>query len=238
MEKVDVSQIPDEITIADYPNYRITKDGNVFNGNRMLKPFINKDGYMCVKLSKNGKAKNFFLHRLIAESFIPNPENKPYIDHINCIRTDNRLGNLRWVTIKENNNNPITKKRVGEAKKGDKCPFYGIRGKCNKQSKALFQFDSCGNLIKYYECIDDCCKENNYNHAFITRCCQHKCDLAYGYRFEYALDYFADLIRKMRHAQRRYFATRSKDVLAESKRLEALVDAVIGRLYDKQMKLF
>ena len=55
---------------------------------------------------------------------------------------------------------------------------------------------------------------------------------------EITLDYLADLVKKMRHQQRRYFATRNKDVLAESKRLEALVDAVIGRLYDKQMKLF
>lgn len=55
---------------------------------------------------------------------------------------------------------------------------------------------------------------------------------------EITLDYLAGLVKQMRHAQRRYFATRSKDVLAESKRLEALVDAVIGRLYDKQMKLF
>ena len=55
---------------------------------------------------------------------------------------------------------------------------------------------------------------------------------------EITLDYLAGLVKQMRHQQRRYFATRSKDVLAESKRLEALVDAVIGRLYDKQMKLF
>lgn len=55
---------------------------------------------------------------------------------------------------------------------------------------------------------------------------------------EITLDYLADLVKQMRHQQRRYFATRNKDVLAESKRLEALVDAVIGRLYDKQMKLF
>lgn len=55
---------------------------------------------------------------------------------------------------------------------------------------------------------------------------------------EITLDYLADLVKQMRHQQRRYFATRNKDVLAESKRLEALVDAVIGRLYDKQMRLF
>lgn len=52
------------------------------------------------------------------------------------------------------------------------------------------------------------------------------------------LEYLAEITKRMRHAQRRYFATRNKDVLAESKRFEALVDAVIGRLYDKQMKLF
>lgn len=55
---------------------------------------------------------------------------------------------------------------------------------------------------------------------------------------EITVEYLAEITKQMRHAQRRYFATRSKDVLAESKRLEALVDAVIGRLYDKQMKLF
>ena len=55
---------------------------------------------------------------------------------------------------------------------------------------------------------------------------------------EITVEYLAEITKQMRHAQRRYFATRSKDVLAESKRLEALVDAVIGRLYDKQMRLF
>ena len=55
---------------------------------------------------------------------------------------------------------------------------------------------------------------------------------------EITLDYLAGLVKQMRHQQRRYFATRSKDVLAESKRLEALVDAVINKLYDRQMNLF
>lgn len=55
---------------------------------------------------------------------------------------------------------------------------------------------------------------------------------------EITVEYLAETVKQMRHAQRRYFATRNKDVLSESKRLEALVDAVIGRLYDKQMKLF
>lgn len=55
---------------------------------------------------------------------------------------------------------------------------------------------------------------------------------------EITLDYLAEITKQMRHYQRRYSATRNKDVLAESMKLEALVDAVIGKLYDKQMGLF
>ena len=54
------------------------------------------------------KCKDYKLHRVVAELFIPNPENKPCIDHINTVKTDNRVCNLRWCSHKENNNNPLT----------------------------------------------------------------------------------------------------------------------------------
>lgn len=57
------------------------------------------------------------IHRLIAEAFIPNPENKPCIDHINTIRHDNRIENLRWATYKENGNNEITKTNLSNSQK-------------------------------------------------------------------------------------------------------------------------
>lgn len=60
----------------------------------------------------------FFIHRAVAELFVPNPENKPVIDHINTDRLDNRAENLRWVTTKENCNNPLTRRHYSESKRG------------------------------------------------------------------------------------------------------------------------
>ena len=67
----------------------------------------------------------FKIHRAVAELYIPNPDNKPFIDHINTNPLDNRAENLRWVTQKENCNNPLTKKHMSEACKGKPGTFKG-----------------------------------------------------------------------------------------------------------------
>tara|TARA_R110002126_G_scaffold255862_1_gene398890 strand:+ start:439 stop:915 length:477 start_codon:yes stop_codon:yes gene_type:complete len=75
----------------------------IFKGyTKEIKHYKRPDGYMQVALYKNGKRKMFKVHRLLAIAFIPNPENKRCVDHINGIRDDNRLENLRWVTHSEN----------------------------------------------------------------------------------------------------------------------------------------
>lgn len=71
-------------------------------------------GYLYVGLSKGHKKYHRTIHRLIALTFIPNPDNKPCVDHIDGDKTNNRVGNLRWCTVKENNQNPITRKRHRE----------------------------------------------------------------------------------------------------------------------------
>ena len=93
----------DWVIIEDFPNYSICKDGVIMNNEsgHILNPRINSDGYLRVKLS--GKIK--LLHRLLALAFIPNPDNKSVIDHINRDKLDNRLENLRWATILENGQN-------------------------------------------------------------------------------------------------------------------------------------
>jgi len=68
---------------------------------RVLKTY-NQKGYRSIKLRKNGKIVSVIVHRLIAQTFIPNPENKPFVNHINEIKSDNRVENLEWCTNEEN----------------------------------------------------------------------------------------------------------------------------------------
>ena len=94
------------ISIVGNPKYAVNILGEVKNvtKGRILKPMLNR-GYLSVTLYTNNKQTFHNIHRLIALHFIPNPENKPCIDHINRIRSDNRIENLRWVTKAENNQN-------------------------------------------------------------------------------------------------------------------------------------
>ncbi len=84
--------------------YSSTEDGFIFSHifNKYLKGTPDKDGYLRVSLSKNGKSFNRIVHRLVLESFVSNPLNKPQVNHINGVKDDNRLCNLEWCTPSEN----------------------------------------------------------------------------------------------------------------------------------------
>lgn len=99
--------------IAGYEGlYQVSNYGRVKNAKtgRIMKPKNNGRGYLCLSLHINGKRKFYNIHRLVANAFIPNIENKPEIDHIDCDQSNNRTDNLRWVTRLENMRNPITVK--------------------------------------------------------------------------------------------------------------------------------
>ena len=103
--------------IKEFPLYNISIDGKVINikSGKILKGRKDKNGYKRVILYNKSGYKNKQIHRLVAEAFIPNPENKPQVDHIDTVRTNNNAGNLRWVTCRENNLNPLTMERYKKA---------------------------------------------------------------------------------------------------------------------------
>ena len=85
---------------------------------KMMKMSLLNTGYLIVKLSKQGKVFPFLVHRLVAEAFVPNPENKEQVNHLNETKTDNRACNLSWVSLKENINYGSHNKRSAESRKG------------------------------------------------------------------------------------------------------------------------
>ena len=94
--------------INGYPLYMIYQDGRIWSKKgkgRFLKHVVNPSGYHTVVVYQDKKPKRFYVHRLVAIHYIPNPDNKPEVDHINRDRHDYRLENLRWVTSLENSEN-------------------------------------------------------------------------------------------------------------------------------------
>ena len=135
---------------------------------KILKSNLNTYGYPFVGLCKNGVTKRVSVHILTAKAFIPNPENKPTVDHINAIRTDGRVENLRWFTYKEQfNDNKITspplKKRSSELGKKyiqNAIDSTKVKVKCKTTGEI---FNSIKEAARYYAInnsgdISKCCK--------------------------------------------------------------------------------
>ncbi len=103
------------IIIENFPNYRIDSTGNIWSIRtkrcKLMNPYTFKFGYKMVCLHRDGKFFNFLVHRLVAKSFIPNPENKPFVCHKNDNPSDNRVNNLFWGTQKDNMDDMISKGR-------------------------------------------------------------------------------------------------------------------------------
>lgn len=118
--------------------YQVSNLGNIkslnynhTNEEKELKILKRKDGYCYVHLQCNNNRKDFCIHRLVAHMFVKGYFDGAEVDHINCVRDDNRSDNLRWCTTKENMNNPLTKeKRVGENN-----PMYGKNHKSETKMK-------------------------------------------------------------------------------------------------------
>ena len=135
--------------IKNFESYSISNLGNVKNNdtNKILKQY-NFQGYKIIHL----KDKHLRVHRLVAEAFIPNPENKPCVDHKNNIRDDNRIDNLRWATIKENCQNVSISSR-------NKSGYKGVNWdkRSNRWRASIFE-NGLKVHIGYFESLDDAVK--------------------------------------------------------------------------------
>jgi len=158
--------------IKGYKHYFINQKGEVLSKIKgkplILKQRINKHGYVQINLRKDTKVTTHQVHRLVAEAFIPNPENKLTVNHINGDKTDNRVENLEWNTYSEN---------INHAYKVLKRPQY--------EQKQVQQIDKNNNIIKIWDGIREAGRELGIKHNSISLVCQNKRKTAGGFNWSY-----------------------------------------------------
>ena len=143
-------------------------DGRVFNyTGKILSPRPNPKGYLSCVLTKNCESHTIHIHREVAKAFIPNPENKPQINHLNGIKSDNKTDNLCWATQSENMLHSFREL-------GRKGGMFGKRGNLNKESIPVSQFSLIGELIKFHEGICDASRKTGIDRSTISSVCNHK----------------------------------------------------------------
>lgn len=136
--------------------YAITSCGKVWSYRRkkFLSPVKNNDGYLHVHLCKDGKPKDFKIHRLVAEAYIPNPDNLKDVDHINGNKEHNYINNLQWMTHEDN-----------------------VRKASNKKVR-------CVETGEIFDSITIAAKEKNVNRVDISKVCNGNRKTCGGYHWE------------------------------------------------------
>ena len=144
----------------------------------VLRPRNTKRYYM-IALYKNKKRKDILIHKIVAQIFVENKENKPFVNHKDENTFNNNSNNLMWCTHQENMNWGTRNKRI--SLKNTDNP---------KRCKRIIQYDKFGNYIREYASIKDACKQLNIKPCHIGECCENKYGrkTAYGYIWKYAID--------------------------------------------------
>ena len=163
----------------------------------------NGRGYLNVCLYKNGKGKRCYIHRLVAEAFLDNPNNYPIINHKDENKQNNHVSNLEWCDYEYNNTygtcvqrrvktmrlnggydvSEETRKKLSEMRKGEKHPLYGKKGKDNSRSKKV----RCIEIDQVFECTADANEflGKDRQNDNIGNCARGKQKTAWSYHWEY-----------------------------------------------------
>jgi hypothetical protein len=162
---IEMNVIEEWLPVKDFPMYEISSIGNLRRGKKIRSVTPNKKGYVEYHLQDKTRERYTQAHILVAETFIDNPENKPWVDHVNRIRHDNRKENLRWVTPLENSKNRKTSKNPSGSRAIDRL----------KDGKFLDSWESAtvaGRTL-------------NIDNSQITACCRERLDTAGGFQWRY-----------------------------------------------------
>lgn len=154
--------------ITGYLEYQVSNLARIKSksGNPMSL-ITDQKGYYKVNLWQDSKRKTFRVHRLMAIEFMPNPNNLPFINHINGIKTDNRLENLEWCTNSENN-----KHAFHILKAYENSNYIGAKGIKHLKSKKVFQFSLDGKLINKFDGVRDAGRLTGINASTIGKVAQ------------------------------------------------------------------
>ena len=158
--------------LEDYPNYQVSNMGRVkslkFSKEKIMKSSKNNNGYFVVSLCKEGKIKNYLVHRLVAQAFLPNPDSLPEVNHKDEIKTNNCVDNLEWCDCKYNIN-------------------YGSR--TEKTQKPILQFTKNGEFVRRWDGLRQVERELGFDNGNICSCLKGKYKTIGDYIWGYADDY-------------------------------------------------
>lgn len=126
----------------------------------IVEPEKMKKGYLRISLNKDGVRKRIMLHRLVAEAFIPNPNNLPQVNHKNEDKALNTVENLEWCTNEYNHNYGTHNQRVSEAMVNNP-----------KRSKLVYQYTLDGELVAIWSSTNECGR-NGYGQGMVAACCR------------------------------------------------------------------
>lgn len=159
------------------------KNGNYIRKGKILKLADNGLGYKFVYLKNKSKSKKFYVHRLVAQTFIPNPKKLPYVNHIDCNPSNNKSTNLEWCTSQEN-----TKYMFKMNRQNRTDNWYKKMIKNHEMvEKTVLQMNLDGKIIKKYKSINNT-KLFGFNPGGVCECCKGKRKTHHGYIWRYESD--------------------------------------------------